>query len=263
MADIVVLIPHYNAFDSLIKSIKSIDDVINIDLVIVDDGSDQPLKKDDFDFFKYGKVKSINLKKNQGIENALNSGLKEIVKNKYTFTARLDCGDTCLKNRFSKQVDFLKENPEIQLIGSSVNIVDENGRFLYELNNPKDHEKIRKKMFLNTMFVHPSVCFRTSIIDEIGCYPVNYPAAEDYALFFKIVSSFKTANLPEVLLNYELNQKSISSTKRKTQVKSRVRVILDNFYFGFYPIYGLIRNLLLLLVSRNVTTVLKKAIYKK
>ena len=98
------------------------------------------------------------------------------------------------------------------------------------------------------MFVHPTVIFRSKIIDKIGAYPTNYKAAEDYAYFFNIIKVYNAANYPESLLDYIVDPKSISSQKRKLQVKSRIRVILHNFYFGFYPIYGLIRNIALYFV---------------
>ena len=262
MANIAVLIPHYNALDRLIRSIRSIDEIIEVDLVIVDDGSDVQLKKEDFNFYQSGNVEVINLFENQGIEHALNTGLKAIQQRDYTYIARLDCGDTCIKDRFAKQLDFLNKNQEVELIGTWVNIVDENGKLLYELKHPIEHENISKKMFLNTMFVHPSVCFRANLVEKIGYYPLKYPAAEDYAFFFNIVSKYRTANLPDILLNYELNQQSISTKKRKVQVKSRIKVIKKHFYFGIYPLYGLLRNLILLMVSRKLTTNLKIIIYR-
>ncbi len=262
MANIAVLIPHYNALDRLIRSIRSIDEIIEVDLVIVDDGSDDQLKKEDFNFYQSGNVEVINLFENQGIEHALNTGLKAIQQRDYTYIARLDCGDTCIKDRFAKQLDFLNKNQEVELIGTWVNIVDENGKLLYELKHPIEHENISKKMFLNTMFVHPSVCFRANLVEKIGYYPLKYPAAEDYAFFFNIVSKYRTANLPDILLNYELNQQSISTKKRKVQVKSRIKVIKKHFYFGIYPLYGLLRNLILLMVSRKLTTNLKRIIYR-
>ena len=113
------------------------------------------------------------------------------------------------------------------------------------------------------MFIHPTICFRSNVLKDIGYYPTAYPAAEDYAFFFKIVKKYETANYPEYLVNIEVNSYGISYVKRKMQVKSRIRVIIDNFYFGFYPIYGLVRNILLMFVPRGLTTFLKKLLYKR
>jgi hypothetical protein len=123
---------------------------------------------------------------------------------------------------------------------------------------PAESKEIRNKMFLNSMFMHPSVMFRRDVIKNIGYYPVNYKAAEDYAYFFRIVKKYETANIQEFLLRYEINPHGISVSKRKQQVASRIRVILDNFYFGCYPIYGLIRNCIIYFTPDRLITFLKK-----
>jgi hypothetical protein len=74
------------------------------------------------------------------------------------------------------------------------------------------------------------------------------------------MKKYRIENYPEVLLDYVVSTESISSTKRKEQVMSRIKIIFDNFYFGFYPIYGLIRNSFLLLLSRNVANKIKQII---
>ena len=64
--------------------------------------------------------------------------------------------------------------------------------------------------------------------------------------------------MPEVLLDYIIDSDSISTKKRKLQVINRIKIIIDNFKFGFYPVYGLIRNSILYFFSRSSTTSIKK-----
>ena len=59
-------------------------------------------------------------------------------------------------------------------------------------------------------------------------------------------------------MDYIVDPKSISTTKRKLQVKNRIKIVIEHFYFGFYPIYGLFRGVLLYMFPRSVTTYLKK-----
>lgn len=266
MRKVAVLIPHYNNCQGLKKSIESIQETfMTVDLIVIDDGSKDDLidEKSISEGYKFGKVYFFRLKENRGIEHALNYGLKIIQKKKYTYIGRLDCGDTCRIDRFEKQIDYLEHNPEVKLLGTWVNVINTQSDLLYVLKHPITYNLIKKRMYLNSMFVHPSVVFRTEILDTIGYYPTNYKAAEDYAFFFKIVKQFKAENLPEPLIDYVIDDNSISSTKRKLQVKSRIKVICDNFYFGFYPIYGLFRNILLMFLSRKTTTFIKNIISVK
>ena len=263
MAEIAVLIPHYNALEAVKKSIRSIEETIDVDVFIIDDGSETKPKVEDFNFYLNGRIEVYYLDENKGIEHALNFGLSIIKSRKYKYIARLDCADTCKKNRFHKQVEFLKKNKEIEFIGSWVNLFDDNNNFLYTLKMPADHHSIKKRNYLNAMFIHPSICFKAKLLDIIGNYPTTHKAAEDYAFFFKVIRATITANIPEALVNIEINSKGISSTKRKKQVLSRIKIILDNFYFGVYPVYGLFRNIVLLFISQKISIYLKKVLYSK
>jgi hypothetical protein len=261
MNQIILLIPHFNNPSGLKASLLSINETSPIDVLIVDDGSTEKLDLNELqEIYKFGKIAIEFLSVNQGIEKALNFGLDKIRSMNYTYIGRLDCGDFCKINKFSKQINSLEENPDVVLLGCWANVIDEKGNFLYELKPPTSYEKIKVKMYLNSAFVHPTVVFRSRIIDEIGYYPENYKYAEDYAYFFKIMKKYRIENYPEVLLDYVVSTESISSTKRKEQVMSRIKIIFDNFYFGFYPIYGLIRNSFLLLLSRNVANKIKQII---
>jgi len=110
--------------------------------------------------------------------------------------------------------------------------------------------------------MHPSVVFRSEVVTEVGNYPTNRKSSEDYAFFFKIIKRYKAENYPEILLDYIMSENSISNQKRTEQVYNRIRVLIDNFYFGLVPIFGIIRNLILLIVPVKAITFLKSKTYK-
>ena len=258
---IIITIPHYNNPVGLINTISSINDPIKIDIVITDDGSE--IKLDEHQVrSKYnnkGNIHFIYLDKNYGVGIAANKCL-EYVKNKnYKYVARLDAGDISYKNKFSKQIEFLENNNQIMLVGTWARVLDQEGNLLFYIKHPTDHNNIKRMMYLNSMFVNPTVLFKTSILKTVSEYPIEYKdAAQDYAFFFKVIKHFKCANIPEVLLDYIIDKNSISTKKRKLQVKNRIKIIAENFKFGIYPIYGLLRSLLLYFFSRSSTTIIKK-----
>ncbi|GAA0714358.1 glycosyltransferase [Aquimarina litoralis] len=264
-AKIVVLIPYYENRLGLIDAINSIQESFPVDLMIVDDGSiKEPLQVDEA-YKIYGDRGTIIydvLPKNRGIENALNMGLQNILERDYKYIGRLDCGDRFHKGKLEKQITYLEANKEVKLLGTWANIIDDKENFIYIEKHPVYYNEIKKKIYLNTTFIHPSVVFESAILSQIGLYPVSYPAAEDYAFFMSIVKKYKSENYPEVLMDYVVDPNSISSLKRKRQVKSRIKVILENYYLGWYPSYGLIRNILLLLISRTASNRIKSIIRK-
>ena len=258
------MIPHYNNIEGLYKSLKSINEPDTLDVLIVDDGSEKRIDPIDLQekFTNIHKIFLIQFSYNKGIETALNTGLEWIKSRSYKYIARLDAGDTCEANRFHIQKDYMEHHPDIYLIGSWVNFVDTSGKLLFTLKVPTEDKEIQHKMFYNNMFIHPSVMFRVAVIDSIGLYPYNFPALEDHAFFFDITKKHKTANIPQALINYEMHPNSISNTKRKIQVKSRIKLIKKHFYFGYYPIVGLLRSYIVLFFPRNTLTKLKQILYR-
>lgn len=257
-AEVIVLIPHYNNNDKLLQSILSIKEDIQVDVLVVDDGSAKtPDLNHIQDKYKNGSVFMEILHRNKGIEHALNKGLEFIEKSHYKYIARLDCGDLNLKNKYTKQYKYLEQNPDTYLLGTWADIVDENGKLVYQLKHPCTYRKIKNRMFINSMFVHPTVMYRTKVLSIIGKYPFSYEAAEDYAFFFRIIKKLKAENYPESLLKYEMNPNSISSIKRKKQILNRIKIIWDNFYFGLYPLYGLTRNIIIYILPPNFINYLK------
>lgn len=261
-AEICVLIPHYNNLEALNASLKSINEDLRVDVLVVDDGSSiAPSEEHLQSFYTYGNLKLEILPENQGIEYALNTGLKIIQTLGYTFIGRLDCGDINHPNKYKKQLSYLTANPDVMLLGTWVRIMDESYNYLYDLKHPTSHNDIKKRMQLNSTFVHPSVVIRTQVMESVGLYPTTYHAAEDYAYFYNIIERFKGENLPEILLDYVNDPNSISSQKRRTQVKNRIRIMIAHYKFSFNATYGILRSCTLYLLPRNVLTQIKKVIY--
>lgn len=263
--DIVILIPHYNNPVGLESSLNSVAFPIPIHVLVVDDGShtkpdEERLRKLFEDrlsiSFLYNRV-------NEGIERTLNNGLRYIQEQlPCQYIARLDCGDTCAPSRFVKQKQYLDAHPDVYLIGSWVEFVDEQGEKVYTYKAPADHKDIVKNMYLKCSFIHPSVMFRAAALKEIGPYPINYKAAEDYAFFFRFVQRYKTHIIPEVLTYCEINPAGISHTKRNVQLRSKIRILMDNKTASPYFVAGLFRNLVLRALPYSLVSKAKAILLK-
>jgi len=246
---ILVLIPHFNNPKGLAIAINSIQEDFKITVLVVDDGS----KEDKIEETLLKNEASSNvdiviecLPNNKGIEHALNYGLEYFLQNEFQFLARLDCGDVCLPQRFFKQQKFLYDQPSIDLVGSNVSFFRQNGDTLFTLKLPSTDKEIRNKMYINAMIIHPTFFMRREVVENIKQYPTQYEAAEDYAFLFLVLKKHKVANLTEILVKCELSPIGISALKRKKQLKNRVTLIKKHFHWGMYPIYGLMRNYIIL-----------------
>jgi len=265
--ELAVLIPHFNQPNELEKSLSSIKSSKSLLIVIVDDGSSTDKKPTiglcQNDLLNAGhSIEVIRSKVNLGIEHALNLGLEYIFSiAAIKYIVRLDCGDTNTPDRIDKQYNYMEAHPHVALLGSSV-LVEQNNIKKYVVRMPLSANLINKRMFVNNQFIHPAVIIRVSAAKRIGLYPINYPAAEDYAYFFKFTQLYSTANLPDTLLTINKDSNGISLQKRRQQLISRSKVILHNFEFNSYSLWGLIRTLLFLIIPTSLIEFIKRKILK-
>ncbi|MCB0487315.1 MAG: glycosyltransferase [Cyclobacteriaceae bacterium] len=266
-ADITVLIPHFNDLMGLEKAIKTISFSGTIFVLIIDDGSEFQQKPNkewakNWETLIGHHIKVVSLPVNRGIEEALNVGLHIIMTNYSTkYIARMDCGDENFPYRFEQQFSFLEENTNIALLGSAVEVWQD-GQHIYNVDLPTDQRLIERKMYLNNCFIHPAIMIRTQAIESIGLYPTSFPAAEDYAYFFKFVKRYPTANLSDRLVKIEKTPGGISQIRRKQQLLSRIRVIIENFNWSFFALWGLLRTLILLSLPTTWVENMKKTVWK-
>ncbi len=256
---ICVIIPYFNSGRDLLVSLHSFeDDSLLPDIYVIDDGSEHFPAEGIIKKYKGPlDIQLIVLPRNRGIEYALNAGLSVCVP-RYKYIARLDCGDINLKNRITDQYDFMERFTEYGMVGGWVNFIDTKCHLLFTLRHPVDSDSIRKRIFLNSPFTHPAIMVRSSVFKSIGYYPTNYPAAEDLALFFLIVKNYKTANLPRSIVSCVVNENGISSVKRKTQISSRIRLIIRYFNWSPMAFIGLLKGVLTYWVPRSWTVYLNR-----
>ncbi|AOY00511.1 glycosyltransferase [Jeongeupia sp. USM3] len=261
MNRLICLIPHYNNPQALAASLASIGALEACDVLVVDDGSTRArideaacraaLKAQ-------GTLRFLNLPQNRGIEHALNAGLEWIRARGYELVARLDCGDLNVPDRFARQTAYLDAHPEVMLLGGAAEFVDMDGKPLYVMRHPSAHAEIVRTMRANSAFIHPAVMYRVAALAETGLYPLDTPAAEDYALFWQFVARFRTANLPDVLIRYELDPGSISHAKRGRQLKSRLLVQRRHSDGSLAALKGIARTHALLLAPAGLIAGIKR-----
>lgn len=262
----IVLIPHYNNLDGLKKSLSCVFHPVGIDILVVDDGSNAK-NKPSLSALKSELNARVNLKvihlfENKGITGALNYGLNTILEeDSHEFIARIDCGDTCVKNRFLLQEKYMDEHPDTSLVGSWVKWVNNSsGKALFSYKPPSDNNRIKKKMSIRCNVIHPASLFRLSIVKKIGVYPVDYAAAEDYAYFFKMAKYSKVANIPKFLTQAEHNKDGISRKNKKIQSKSKLEIVMKYGRKDFYLLYGILVNLILMYTPSKLVFKIKSQI---
>lgn len=137
------------------------------------------------------------------IEN-LNIGLEK-AKGKYV--ARMDADDIAMPNRFERQIAALENDPDLFVIGASLEMIDENDKIIRLLPAIPDDAAIKAAMFKNIALYHPVIMFR----NENVRYREKMISCEDYDLYFRLMlDNKKMANIPEPLLKYRVLSSSMS-----------------------------------------------------
>jgi glycosyltransferase involved in cell wall biosynthesis len=136
----------------------------------------------------------------KGISYSLNLGLKLIHTE---FVARIDDDDIMQKQRIRTQVDFLRNNPDIDVVGSRIELIDSDNKMISFKSYPLHDLQLRKTILDQSPLAHPAVMFRSDKVLRLGGYR-NMPS-EDVDLWVRIMEQGKIANLDQVLTSYRLH----------------------------------------------------------
>lgn len=197
---ISVIMACYNCEKTIEKAIDSIlaQTYTNWIMICCDDGSkDNTLEILNRYKKKYpDKFVIIQNKGNKKLPYSLNHCLKYV---ETEFVARMDADDWSLPERFAKQIAYMKSHPEIDLVGTGINV--SNGRDILttivqpENPNPED-------MLHCNCFSHATIMTYKRVYDSLEGYSLdpNVERCEDLDLWSRFfVKGFHGYNMPETL----------------------------------------------------------------
>lgn len=140
-------------------------------------------------------------KENRGLAFSLNELLNRVLPKEYTYIARMDADDICIKDRFEKQLHFMEKNVNIDVSGGSILEIDSQSQPLGKIRYPLDHNKMKIFFGKRNPLAHPTVIFRKTFFEKAGFYPINTILDEDTILW---LNGFKNncvfGNIEDVLL---------------------------------------------------------------
>jgi len=216
---ISVIIPTYNRKHTLPRALDSVlaQSFQPFEIIVIDDGSTDGT----FEWIisEYPSIKLIEpfngpkpLKgySPNGVSAARNAGTKVA---KGDWIALLDSDDEWLPDKLAKQVQALKENPEILFCHTNEIWI----RHGVRVNQMKKHQKYGGMIFekcLDICRISPSSSlFHKSILDDIGLFDEKLKVCEDYDLWLRISAKYPVLFLDEPLINkYGGHEDQLSKT---------------------------------------------------
>lgn len=190
-------IPFYNAERFLDIAIQSVlnQTFSNFELILSNDGStDRSL--DIAKSYNDSRITILTDGINKGISQRLNDQIS-IAKGKYF--VRMDADDIMFPNRLNKQILYLQENPEIDVIGSYAIVIDDDNNLIGLRSTSIPNSII--SCFRSVPFIHPTITGRIEWFKKYQ-YSNGLKGVEDLDLWIRSYNKSKYFIIPEPQMFY-------------------------------------------------------------
>jgi glycosyltransferase involved in cell wall biosynthesis len=200
----------YNGVKYIAESVKSIltQTYTNFEFIIINDGSTDGTREI-LESYQDERIVLIH-QENMGLTKSLNKGIA-LAKGKYV--ARQDADDVSKSDRLEKQVAYMEAHPQVGLLGTRLEFIDDKGDVLRPSLLPTDNEVLQERLVRINQFCHASVLIRREALDKVGEFRDYFRYAQDYDLWLRIAEHYEIANLPDALVQYRELDDAISSEK--------------------------------------------------
>lgn len=164
----------------------------------------------------------IRLDKNAGLGNALRLGVENA---KYDIIARMDSDDICLPDRFEKQLMYLENHPECDIVGGQMTeFIDSPDNIVGRREVPLTNEDIYKYMKSRCALNHVTVMFRKEAVLKAGNYQ-DWFWNEDYYLWVRMMKAkCQFANIPDVAVNVRSGAEQYARRGGKKYFESEIGI---------------------------------------
>ena len=226
MPVISVVMPVYNGEKYLREAVESVlkQSFSDFEFIIIDDGS---MDKTEEIIKSYNDQRIVYIKnsENLGLAKSFNIGVRAA---QGKFITRMDADDISVLGRFQEQLIFLKNHADVDLVGSSVILIKENGKILKKVRRPINHIDIKWSALFSVPVIHPTAMCRSEIFKN-NLYDESFYNSEDYELFSRLLFTTQTrfANISRPLLFYRTSgfTPKLGGDKRANSARNAIKNI--------------------------------------
>ncbi|MEL6207983.1 MAG: glycosyltransferase family A protein [Pseudomonadota bacterium] len=221
-----VLMPVRNEEAYLAQALRSLlsQSFEEFEIVLVDDGSTDSTP-DQIQAFaqRDARIRAYRNPSSLGVTSSLNRalGLAE-----GAVIARLDGDDIARPDRIARQLGVLESHPDVGLVGIGVALIDAAGAFMRAFPGGLAPHAFRWTALAHAPIVHSTAMFRTGLARAVGGYDPNYPVAQDFDLWCRLLHKAEGICLPGVGVRHRVHVRSVSATRLDEQLRSIVDIAL-------------------------------------
>lgn len=217
----------------LLESVNSIlnQTYSNLEVIVVDDGSEVSVKTI-LSHIKDERIVVLENGENLGVTYSRNLALSYA---KGEYMAVMDADDVSEVTRFEKEVKFLVNNPDYDLVSCQMKFIATDGRADPFLEIPKSSDKFLARLFWDNSrpFPHGPAMIRMNFLKKNHIlYDEHYKKALDYRLWVDCARCRgKFFIINEYLYFYRIHENQISTKKRKDQIYYADMICLDQLNY--------------------------------
>ena len=155
------------------------------------------------------RIEIVWFETNRGLACVLNDLVTLSKEVGYDYYARMDADDIAVPDRFEKQVKFLEENPDVDVVGGAIEEIDGSDNLRGKhVEYPLTHDECRKFFRYRDCLAHPAVMFRARYFEKVhNGYRPEYRKNQDTMLWYDgFLNECVFANIPETVLHFRVNE---------------------------------------------------------
>lgn len=200
-----VLMAVLNGLPSVLDAVASLQaqTLRDWELVVVDDGSSDgtgdALRRAAVDD---PRIRLLHNERPRGLPFSLNRAFRAASA---PLVARLDADDVAYPTRLERQVAFLDAQPDVHVLGTGADLVDDAGAPLPSARPAEHHAVLAARRFRQVPVIHPSVMMRREVLERLGGYDARLRRAQDHDLWLRAFQAgLRFHNLSEPLIRYRV-----------------------------------------------------------
>jgi glycosyltransferase involved in cell wall biosynthesis len=182
----------------------------DLELIVVDDASSDGTGDVIAHFAERdGRVRMLRNERNLGTGVSLNRGIAAARAN---LIGRLDADDICFPERFERQVEAMRQDPDLVVSGTYLQYINADGDILgvSEAGPSSDRQFARmRERGYPTMVMGGTALMRRDAFEKAGGFDPEFKSAEDLDLFSRMAHFGKVVAIPEPLLLYRIHRGSL------------------------------------------------------
>lgn len=214
---------------------------------------------------QYPVLRVIRTKEPQGVGACANAALRRA---KTEYIVKMDSDDISLPDRCERQLRYLAEHPEVDMLGAYIEEFDsDSGEHIAERCTPLTHSEITRFAKRRNPFNNQTLVYKRSAAVRAGGY-TTVRRCEDFEFVVRMLMNGAVgANLPEVLVRYRVTKDNLTRRRNLNNTVSFIAVRWHNHTEGFSSLTDFLipcaAQLLLFILPQKLTGLFYSKLLRK